>query len=242
MHAGSCAHKPSNLSFVEAAALPLTYITAYEALVERLAIPKGEQAAVLIVNGAGGVGSAASQIARTVLELPVVITTTSREETTEWSKSMGATHTVNHREDIVEQIKALKLEVPLKYVFITHSTAPYLKPAAEVLAPFAKICSIVQTKEMGEMYGTEMMAKSITFVWCLLGTKPYYGVDLDSHGKILKELKTLVEEGKIKSTLTKTLRLTLEGLREGHQTIEGGSSKGKLALGVDVEGDGQAWL
>ena len=86
------------------------------------------------------------------------------------------------------------------------------------------------------------MAKSVTFVWCLLGRKPYYGVDLDSHGKILKELKGLVEEGKIKCTLTKALKLTLEGLREGHRTVEGGSNMGKLALGIDVEGKGQAWL
>ena len=197
---------------------------------------------MLIINGAGGVGSVASQIARAVLELPVVITTTSRPETTEWSQSMGATHTVNHREDIVEQIKALKLDIPLKYVFITHSTAPYLKPTAEVLAPFGKVCSIVQTKEMGEMYGTEMLAKSITFVWCLLGTKPYYGIDLESHGRILTELKTLIEEGKIECTLTKTMKLTLEDLKEGHRIVEGGSSMGKLALGIDVEGKGEAWL
>ena len=184
----------------------------------------------------------ASQIARTVLELPVVITTTSRPETTEFSKKMGATHTVNHREDIVKQIEDLNLDVPLKYVFITHSTDPYLAPAAEVLAPFGKVCSIVQTKEMDKMYGTKFLAKSLSFHWCLLGTKPYYGVDTDSHGKILKELAELLDAGKAKCHMTKTFRLTLEGLRKGHEEIEGGSSMGKLALGVDVKGDGEPFL
>ena len=94
--------------------MPLTYITAYEALVERLEITRGEKAALLIVNGAGGVGAVASQIARTVLDLPYVITTASRPETTEFTKKMGATHVVNHREDIPAQIAELDLDVPLK--------------------------------------------------------------------------------------------------------------------------------
>lgn len=234
----SAALKPRNLSFVEAAALPLTYITAYEALVERLGIRKGEQAGILIVNGAGGVGSVASQIARHYLKLPVVVTTTSRAETTEFSTSMGATHTVNHREYLPAQVEKLGLKVPIKYVFITHSTTPYIAPAAEICAPFGKVCSIVQTKEL-PMYGTEWMAKSLTFVWELLGTKPWYKVDLDSHGKILKELAQLVEEGVVKCHLQQTLRLDVEGLRKGHELIEGGSSMGKNALSVDF-GEGNA--
>jgi NADPH:quinone reductase-like Zn-dependent oxidoreductase len=242
VHAGSVSLMPSNLSFEQAAAMPLTYITAYEALVERLEIKKGEKAALLIVNGAGGVGAVASQIARNLLGLPVVVTTTSRAETTEFSRKMGATHTVNHREDIVKQIEDLKLDVPLRYVFITHSTTPYLEPAAEVLAPFGKCCSIVQTKEMDKMYGTKFMSKSLSFHWALIGTKPYWGVEKDSHGQILKELKCAMEEGKVKCHLTKTLRLTLEGLRKGHEEIEGGSSMGKLVLGVDAEGVGEAWM
>jgi NADPH:quinone reductase-like Zn-dependent oxidoreductase len=109
-------HKPSTFDFVESAALPVTYGTAYEALIERLGIQKGEQAAVLIINGAGGVGSMASQLARHVLELPVVITTASRPETIEWTQKMGATHVLNHHDDLRPQVTALNLQVPLKYV------------------------------------------------------------------------------------------------------------------------------
>lgn len=110
----SVGHKPKGLDFVESAAMPLTYITAYEALAERLEIKKGEQAALLIINGAGGVGAMATQIARVVLGLPVVITTASRPETIQFTKDMGATHVVNHREDVYSQIEKLGLDLPLK--------------------------------------------------------------------------------------------------------------------------------
>lgn len=98
----------------EAAALPLTYVTAYTGLVEQLQIQKEENVAVLIINGAGGVGAAATQIARRVLKLPIVITTASRASTERFTQEMGATHVVNHREDVVKQVQNLKLDVPLK--------------------------------------------------------------------------------------------------------------------------------
>ena len=227
----SVALKPRTLSFAQAAAMPLTWITAWEALVERMGIKKGMEAGILIVNGAGGVGSVASQIARWVLRLPVVITTTSREETTGFSRDVGgATHTVNHREDIVKQVQDLGLSVPIRYVFITHTpTSGYLGPAAKICAPFGKVCSIVQDKEM-PMYGTEFMAKSMTFVWALLGTKPYYEVEPESHGNILKELARLVDEGEVKCHMTQVLKADEEGIRKAHEIIEGGKAIGKVAL------------
>jgi zinc-binding alcohol dehydrogenase family protein len=227
----SVALKPKSLDWGQAAAMPLTFITAWEALVERMGIQEGEEAGILIVNGAGGVGSVASQIARQVLKLPVVITTASREETVKFSKDVGrATHTVNHREDIVQQVRDLKLNVPIKYVFITHTpTSGYLGPAAEICAPFGKVCSIVQDKEM-PMYGTEFMAKSLTFVWALLGTKPYYGVDAESHGKILEMLSGFLDNGTVKCHCMQKLKLDEEGVRKAHEIIEGGKAIGKVAL------------
>lgn len=106
--------KPKSLDFVEAAAMPLTYGTAYESLIERLEIKKGENVGLLIINGAGGVGAMASQIARWVLDLPVVITTASRPETVDFSKNMGATHVINHRENLKQQVEDLQLDVPIK--------------------------------------------------------------------------------------------------------------------------------
>lgn len=91
-----------------------------------------------------------------------------------------------------------------------------------------------------KMYGTECMAKSLTYTWALLGTKPYYGVDLESHRRILTQLACLVDEKKIKCHLKKRLPLDLNGVREAHKLIEAGGSIGKIGLSVDVEGAG-AW-
>jgi NADPH:quinone reductase-like Zn-dependent oxidoreductase len=110
----SVGHKPKRLDMVEAAAMPLTYITAYQALVEQMKIETKEEAALLIINGAGGVGAVASQIARQLLELPAVITTASRPESVDFTKKMGATHVLNHREDLEKQIQKLNLSVPVK--------------------------------------------------------------------------------------------------------------------------------
>ncbi|EMD64042.1 hypothetical protein GGP41_006499 [Bipolaris sorokiniana] len=223
--------KPKSLDWGQAAAMPLTWITAYEALVERMEIQRGEKAGILIINGAGGVGSVASQIARHVLDLPVVVTTASRDETVKFSKDVGgATHTINHHKDISAEIEKLKLDVPIKYVFITHTpTSGYLAPAAKICAPFGKVCSIVQDKEM-PMYATEFMAKSLTFVWALLGTKPYYGVDVESHGRILEDLARMLDEGTVKCHCMQKLKLDEEGVRKAHEIIEGGKAVGKVAL------------
>jgi NADPH:quinone reductase-like Zn-dependent oxidoreductase len=110
----NCGHKPKSLDFVQAAAMPLTYGTAYVSMLESLEMKKGENVGILIINGAGGVGAVASQIARWVLELPVVITTASRPETIEYSKKMGATHVIDHRKDLKQQVDELKLDVPIK--------------------------------------------------------------------------------------------------------------------------------
>lgn len=85
------------------------------------------------------------------------------------------------------------------------------------------------------------MAKSMEFSWELLGTKPYYGVKLESHGEILKELTQLVDDGVVKSHLQTRLPLTVEGLRKGHELIQGGGVMGKVGLGVDVEGTDDAF-
>ncbi|KAJ4357765.1 uncharacterized protein N0V89_002341 [Didymosphaeria variabile] len=227
----SVSFKPKSLDWGQAASMPLTWITAWEALVERMEIQEGEDAGILIVNGAGGVGSVASQIARHVLKLPVVVTTASREETVKFSKEVGgATHIVNHREDLVKQVEQLKLNLPIKYVFITHTpTSGYLGPAAKILTPFGKVCSIVQDKEM-PMYGTEFMAKSLTFVWALLGTKPYYGVQPESHGKILERLRDLLDDKEVKCHNTQKLTLDEAGVRKAHDIIEGGKAIGKVSL------------
>lgn len=224
--------------------MPLTYGTAYEALVDRLEIKKGEKAGVLIVNGGGGVGSIASQIARNVLGLPVVVTTASRPETAEFSKKMGATHVVNHKGDIVQQICQLGLPVgvPLRYALITSRTEQYLFPIGDLLAPFGKVCSIVQARF--DMYGSQFMSKSLTLSWCWLCSGAYHGYvndDEEKHHRWFEELARMLDDGTVKCHLTRRLKLSLAGLKEAHRENEAGSGIGKTALGVDEDGLGEAF-
>ncbi|KAK4696154.1 hypothetical protein P7C71_g1709, partial [Lecanoromycetidae sp. Uapishka_2] len=158
-------------------------------------------------------------------------------ETQDFTREMGAAYVVNHREGVQKQIKDLDLHLLLKYIFIIHSTDAYLANCAAVAPPFGKVCSIVRDKL--PMYGTEFMAKSVSLIWALLGTKLYYGVDPESHGKILKELAQLVDEGVLRCTLQQTFELNLPGLREVHTIVEKGGSIGKN--GLEVLGDRTAF-
>lgn len=158
---------------------------------------------------------------------------------------------VNHREDIVPQIEALGLpeDIPLLYAYITGRTEQYIVPIAEVLAPFGKVCSVVQARF--DMYGSKFMSKSLTFSWCWLGTEPFYRHYTEhaatghrgwsrpeKHREWLTELAELIDAGTVKPHLTKRAKLTLKGIQEAHRLIESGKSYGKFALGVDDEGQG----
>ena len=91
------------------------------------------------------------------------------------------------------------------------------------------------------MYGTEFMAKSLSFIWCLIGTKPTYKVEPTSHGEILTELAKLIEQKKVKCTLTKELPLTLEGARDAHKSVEEGKTIGKVACSIDADASASIW-
>lgn len=245
-HAG---RKPKSLDWVQAAAMPLTWATAYESIVTRLGVTKNERAGMLIINGGGGMGSIACQLALHHLKLPVVITTASRPETEAFSRDMGATHVVNHREDIAQQIHDLQAkgdlpaDIPIKYAYITSRTEQYIQPIADILVPFGKVCSIVQAKF--DMYGTQFMSKSLTFVWCWLGSGAYHDYvndDEEKHHEWYEELANLIDDGIIKCHLTKRAKLTLENLKEAHRLIESGKAVGKMGLGVDEPGEGTPFV
>ncbi|CAF0799269.1 unnamed protein product [Didymodactylos carnosus] len=226
----SCvALKPKSLTFEEAAGVPLTTLTAYQSLIERMRIEENEKCAILIINGAGGVGSAATQICSKILKLPIIICTASKEETQNFCKKMGATHVINHHEDIPKQIEKLNLQIPLKYAYITHTTVgQYVKDCSECLSPFGTMCSIVQGKF--EMFGTKAMAKSLTFCWDLLGTRGYYKIKSNVIQERLELFAKLIDEKQIKSTVTKTFDFSLENLRKVHDIVENGGTTGKMTL------------
>ncbi|KAK2684503.1 hypothetical protein QWA68_016598 [Fusarium oxysporum] len=234
-----CASKPKSLDFVQAASFGLTFGTAYQSLHHRLEIKPSENVGILIINGAGGVGSAAIQLARNVLNLPVVVATASRQETMDYCKKMGATHVINHRKDLVEQIKDLNLSVPIKYAYVLASTEQYVDAIAKICAPFGKACTIVQADV--SLYGTDFMSKSMTFAWDWLGSAAYHRTNVEGYHEMFSTLSRLMDEKKLVPTLGKRYKLTLAGLKEAHRQIESKTTIGKVGLGINEPGEGAAF-
>ena len=217
--------KPKNLTFAEAAAMPLTTITAWEALFDRLRIPRGEHRneAVLIVGGAGGVGSMAVQLARQLTGLTVVATA-SRPETRAWCGEMGAHHVLDHAGDLVAQARALG--VPIPYVFSTTQTERHWRAICEIVAPQGAVCAIddFMSIEIGRL-----KAKSCAFHWeAMFARSMFATADMTAQHRLLDEVAALVEAGRIRHTLTRRLgRIEAAHLVEGHALVEGGTMIGK---------------
>lgn len=223
--------KPRNLTFPEAAALPLTGLTAWEALVDRLGIPfKPDiniQKSILIIGAAGGVGSIAVQLAK--LAGLKVIGTASREETRKWVLEHGADHVVNHHEPLRPQLENLGLPF-VDYIFCLNSTDKHWESMADVIVPQGKICSIVETSKLLNL--ELLFGKSVTFVWELMFTRSSFHTDdmIEQHN-ILNQLADLVEEGQIVTTITEQLSpINAENLRKAHAKIESGKIIGKIVL------------
>lgn len=223
--------KPASRTFAEAAALPLTTITAWEALFERLGVSaEGKDAGkrILIIGGAGGVGSIAIQLAKVVGGLQVVATA-SRDESRAWCMDLGADATVNHRGDMPSEIRALGIEA-VEYVLCLNSTDQHWPAMTEIVAPQGHICSIVETS--GPVDLNPLMAKSASFSWELMFTRPMFGTDdmLEQH-ELLNRVADMVDAGEVRTTLTEVIRpISAATLREAHARIEGGASIGKIVL------------
>ncbi|KAG2179188.1 hypothetical protein INT43_002038, partial [Umbelopsis isabellina] len=224
--------KPETMSHRETAALPLVGLTAWEALVEKMGIPESKtpvDKTLLIINGAGGVGSFASQLARHVLGFKTVISTASRPETIEWCKTQGATHTINHRKPLKEQIDALGATVD--YALICYDTNKYLGELCEIVQPLGQITSIVEVDSNMPLQGG--MLKAISFHWEFMFSKPMHNVDLLSQGLALDKIAQFVDSGKLKRLDTKVYdNLTLENLKAAHEALESGKAIGKIVLEV----------
>lgn len=223
--------KPKSLDFSHAAALPLTTITAWEALFDRLGVSAeggDEGKSVLIVGGAGGVGSIGIQLAKKVAKL-TVIATASRPESAAWAKELGADHIVDHFGDIPAQLKAAGF-AQVDYVLIFNDTDKSFPAAAEVLAPQGMICSIV---ENSQPIPIELLkSKSGGFQWEFMFTRAMFETpDMIEQHKLLTEVGRLVDRGVIKTTLGRDLgKINAANLREAHRLLEEGRSIGKLVM------------
>jgi zinc-binding alcohol dehydrogenase family protein len=225
------ARKPETLDFAAAAALPLTAITAWEALFERLRVsPQGADAgkSVLIIGGAGGVGSIGIQLARQLGGL-TVIATASRPESAQWVRELGADHVVDHFGDLPAQLKAAG-HPTVDYVLIFNDTDRHFPAAAELIRPQGGICTIVENERPVPV--ELLKAKSAAFHWEFMFTRAMFGTpDMIEQHTLLAEVARLVDAGALRTTVGEHLgRIDAANLRRAHQLLESGRAIGKLVL------------
>ena len=225
------ARRPETLSAAAAAALPLTALTAWEALFERLGLSMastGRTKTLLIVGGAGGVGSVAIQLARLVPGLKV-IATASRPESVAWCERLGAHAVIDHFNDMGAQIAVRGLSPP-DLILLTNSPDRHYPSLAELIVPQGAICSIVPFDTAPDL--NLIMRKSVTFVWEFMFTRPMFQTsDMGEQGRILALVADLVEAGQLVSTEAENLGLiNAENLRTAHARLEQGRTIGKLVL------------
>ena len=222
--------KPQSLTPAQAAALPLTSLTAWELLFDRLRVPYGQKLsgdAILIVNGAGGVGSILTQIARRLTGL-TVIATASRPETVAWCRDMGAHHVIDHRQPLDEGLKAIGIP-QVRYVAGLTATDLHQKAIIEALAPQGALAMIDDPKIFDI---APFKRKSLSVHWELMFTRPLYGTaDMAEQHRILGEIAALVDSGVLRTTLREDYGpITAANLRRAHAAVESGRSIGKTVL------------
>ncbi|MDX7950459.1 zinc-binding alcohol dehydrogenase family protein [Lichenihabitans sp. Uapishka_5] len=222
--------KPASLSFAEAAALPLTAITAWEALFDRLDVRKpvpGQAGLLLIVGGAGGVGSIAIQLARRLTDLTVVATA-SRPETRDWALGLGAHHVVDHAQPLDAAVAALGLGAP-GFVFSTTATDRHLGALAALIAPQGRFAVI---DDPAVLDINPFKRKSASVHWEFMFTRSMFATsDMAEQGILLNAVARLVEAGDLRTTLGEHYGLiSAANLRRAHATLESGTARGKIVL------------
>lgn len=224
--------KPKSLSAAEAAALPLTAITAWEMLFDRLGLSRGATAeagrSLLIVGGAGGVGSIAVQLARRLTGIRV-IATASRPETADWAREMGAHDVIDHSGSIPDQIRALGLS-GVDCVFVTTGTDQHFTALAEIVAPQGRIGLIDDPATLIDV--RLLKRKSVSLHWEMMFARSLFQTaDMAAQHALLAEVSRLVDDGTLRTTLTETLgRIDAATLRRAHALIETGKARGKIVL------------
>ncbi len=223
-------HKPQSLDWAQAAALPLTSITAWETLFDRLDVRKpvpGAANAILIIGGAGGVGSITIQLARKLTDL-TIIATASRDETRGWVEDLGAHHVIDHRKPLAEQVEVLGIGAPA-YVFSTTHTDEHIAEIATLIAPQGRLALIDDPKTLDI---APLKQKSISVHWELMYTRSLFQTpDMGEQGRLLDEVAALVDAGTIRTTLAENFgKIDAANLRRAHERIESHTAKGKIVL------------
>jgi zinc-binding alcohol dehydrogenase family protein len=222
--------KPQSLSFAEAAALPLTSLTAWELLFDRLRVPYGQMTAgdaLLVINGAGGVGSILTQMARRLTGL-TVIATASRPETIAWSRDMGAHHVIDHRKPLDEELKAIGIP-QVRYVAGLTATDQHAKAIVEALAPQGALAMIDDPATFDVV---PFKRKSLAVHWELMFTRSLFNTpDIAEQGRILAEVAALVDRGVLRTTFREDAGpINAANLKKVHALLEAGKGIGKTVL------------
>jgi len=222
--------KPKTLGFAEAAALPLTAITAWEALFDRLKVTDpvaGDADSLLIIGGSGGVGSIAVQLARQLTNL-TVIATASRPESQSWVKDLGAHHVLDHSRPMAPQLKDLGLNAP-GFVFSTTHSDVHLGDIAEMIAPQGRFALIDDPENFSIM---PFKQKAVSVHWEFMFTRSMFQTaDMNEQRLLLDRVSELVDAGNIRTTASEIIRpINAENLRRAHRLVESNRTIGKIVL------------
>jgi len=221
--------KPKSINNAHAAALPLTSITAWELLFDRLGVKEGsgEGDSLLIIGAGGGVGSILVQLARQLTKL-TVIGTASRPETAEWVKGLGAHHVVDHSQPLVAQLEAIGVSQVSHVASLTH-TDSYFPQLIEALRPQGKLALIDDPQSLDVV---PMKRKALSLHWELMFTRSLFETpDMIAQHELLNRVSQLIDEGVLKTTLGEHFgKINAENLRHAHAVIESGKARGKIVL------------
>ena len=224
------APKPESLGYEQAAAVPLTALTAWEGLFERMGIMEKENGrSLLIVGGAGGVGSIAIQLAKQLTDLKVIATASS-DESKKFCRKMGADHIIDHSKPLLAQLKKDGFE-GADYIYNTYD--PRIIPQlSEVLNPFGKICLILPSiTPIDNKTMVDLFFKSATITYELMFTRPVYGVEPEKQGEILEKVGKLFDSNKLMSRASQILSWT--DFKKAHQQIKTTHTIGKIVMKID---------
>ena len=218
--------KPKKLDFAQAAAMPLTSITAWEAFYDRMHIVQGKS--MLIIGGAGGVGSIGIQLAKS--SNLKVIATAARAETTAWVKSLGADHVIDHRKELRPQLEALGLKNVDYIANFSGELDAYWNAMADLIAPQGSMVAIVGNQKPMPM--DVVRSKSAAMCWELMFTRPRFQTpDMIEQHRLLNQVSERLDAGKLKCTLKETLSpINGANLKKAHERLESGTMIGKLVL------------
>jgi zinc-binding alcohol dehydrogenase family protein len=222
--------KPKSLDFDAAAAIPLTTITAWETLFDRIEIARkvpGAANAIVIIGGAGGVGSIAIQLVRALTDV-TVIATASRPETVDWVRSLGAQHVIDHSKPMAEQIAALGIGAPA-FVFSTTNSEANMADIAAFIAPQGRMGIIDDPKSLDVKL---LKGKAVSLHWESMFTRAVFQTaDMEEQHRLLNKVAAMVDEGQLRTTLNETFgRINAENLKRAHAFIESGKARGKVVL------------